>query len=300
MGYFLGIDAGGTKTVGALGDDYEELARAEAGTIKLLRTSRQAARRNLEELLGGLTRCGVALEDVDRICLGTSGYSVPLVSNWIRETIQLLTPGKLLLCGDEEIALNAAFRNGPGIMVIAGTGSIAVGRTRAGNLVRAGGWGPNLADDGSGYWIGRQALREAFRAQDETRPSSLLMSFLEVWQMGALENLIENANATSAPDFSRLAPIVAECARRGDAVACEVLERAGEELARLAILVVRQFRRLGEQPPWNIAFTGGVLAKIDLVQAAMARALRRENCELGPLFGPVDPVRGALWRARTG
>jgi N-acetylglucosamine kinase-like BadF-type ATPase len=301
MQYFLAVDAGGTKTRGAIGNEERELARSETATIKLLRTSSGQARHNLENLLGELARSqGIDLKSVSRICVGTSGISVPLVANWIRETVGMLVDGELLLCGDEEIALDAAFHEGPGVLVVAGTGSNIVGRTRSGQLAHAGGWGPALADEGSGYWIGHHALRKAFRAQDEGRRTKLLEDVLQAWKLAGIENLVEKANSIPPPDFSALVPVVTACAESGDAVACELLTEAGEELAKLASLVLGRLQQLDEETTPRVAFTGGVLQNIGKVRAAMTSALRRTNPKVEILPQPVDPIEGALWRARQG
>jgi glucosamine kinase len=301
MGYFLAVDAGGTKTIGAIGNEECELARSETATIKLLRTSSEQARHNLEALLDELARTqGIDLKAVSRICIGTSGISVPLVANWIRDTVGLLVGSDLVLCGDEEIALDAAFRGGPGILVVAGTGSNVVGRTGSGQFAHAGGWGPALADEGSGYWIGHQALRRAFRAKDEGRSTDLLDAVLQAWKLEQIENLVEKANSTPPPDFSALVRVVTACADKGDAVACEMLNEAGEELAKLTLLVLRRLQQLDEETMPKVAFTGGILQHIGSVRAAMANALRRANPEIEVLPEPVDPIDGALWRARHG
>jgi glucosamine kinase len=301
MQYFLAVDAGGTKTIGAIGNEEAELARSETATIKLLRTSSEQARQNLEALLGGLARSqGIDLKTVSRICIGTSGISVPLVANWIKDTVDCLVGGELLLCGDEEIALDAAFRGGPGILVVAGTGSNVVGRTGSGQFARAGGWGPALADEGSGYWIGHQALRRAFRAKDEGRSTDLLDAVLQFWKLTGIENLVEKANSTPPPDFSALVRVVTACADKGDVVACEMLNDAGEELAKLTLLVLRGLQQLGEERVPKVAFTGSVLQHVRSVRAAMTKALERVTTGIEVLPEPVDPIDGALWRARQG
>ncbi len=300
MQYFLGLDAGGTKTTGALADEQRELARAETGTIKLLRTGKQNARQNLENLLTQLTNGqGIDLRSITRICIGTAGNSVPLVANWIRETVPQLAAGELLLCGDEEIALDAAFCGGPGVLVVAGTGSKAAGRTQEGRMAHAGGWGPALGDEGSGHWIGHEGLRSAFRARNEGRPTELLESVIGFWQLAGLEELVEKANAEPGPDFSKLTRVVIACAEKGDAVALEICHRAGEELAQLALSVMRQLRQLGETSVSRVAFTGSVLEHIALVRDAMANALGRANPEIRIIPQAVDPVCGAIWRARN-
>ena len=300
MQYFLGLDAGGTKTTGALADEERELARAAAGSIKVLRTGSNEARRNLTTLFTQLANShGIDLRSITRICIGTSGGSVPLVTNWIRETVPQLAGGELLVCGDEEIALDAAFHGGPGVLVVAGTGSKVAGRTGDGQMVYAGGWGPALGDEGSGYWIGHEGLRSAFRALNEGRPTQLLESVIRYWQLAGVEQLVEKANAEPGPDFSKLAPLVISCAEQGDEVALEICRRGGEDLALLALSVMRQLRELGEKSTPRVAFIGSVLEHISLVRNAMANALHRANPEIEMLPQSVDAVEGAIWRARN-
>ena len=98
---------------------------------------------------------------------------------------------------DVEIALDAAFPGRAGVLVMAGTGSNVVGRTRAGELISAGGWGPALADQGSGHLIGLESLRAIFLAKDEERETLLLPAVLDFWQLSSLDHLVEYANASS-------------------------------------------------------------------------------------------------------
>ena len=299
MLYFLGIDAGGTKTVGALANEERELARAQSGTIKLMRTGEEIARKNLASLLTQLAATtGVGLSSITRTCIGMAGFSVPLVTNWVRATVPQLIGGALLVCGDEEIALDAAFHGGPGVLVIAGTGSNVVGRTHDGRLAHAGGWGPALADEGSGHWIGHEGLRSAFRAMNEGQGTELFESIIAHWKLGGLGELIEKANAIPAPDFSQLVPVIVACAERGDAVGLDLLRRAGEELAHLTLVVIRRLREIGETSLPRVAFTGGVLHHVAAVRVAMVDALRRAEPAIEVLSEAVDPVQGALWRAR--
>lgn len=308
MRYFLALDAGGTRTTGALGDGGAELARATGDSIKVLRTDPENARRNLETLLAQLSsQAGVDLKSIARTCIGIAGVRTARVANWIRAALPALVGGDLLLCGDEEIALDAAFRGGPGVLVVAGTGSNAVGRGADGQMAFAGGWGPYLGDQGSGHWIGQEALREALRARDEGRSSALLEAAAESWGLCGpdwLAHLVERANAASPPDFSGLAPVVASCAQAGDPVARATLRHAGEELARLARLVASKLQSAGKQPAGaapalRVAFAGNVLAPNGQVRSAAIAALRHSHSQLEIVLSPVDPVAGALWRARN-
>ena len=305
MAFYLALDVGGTKTEYVLADDTRELARVRGGTIKRMRTDAHSATQNLEKALAELTALtGVSMKSVTRSCVGAAGITVALVTDWIREAFAERVGGSLILVGDVEIALDAAFFGGPGVLVMAGTGSNVAGRTIAGDLTTAGGWGPALADQGSGSRIGHQALRDTFFAIDEDRTTALLPAILELWQLPDLESLIGYANQIPSPDFTRLAPLVVKCASEGDAVAQNVLHREAEELAHLAHLVIERLRRNAstDRPEWvpDLAFTGSILEHVAPIREGIVSALRRDHPSLKVLPGTVDPILGALWRARTG
>jgi len=302
MPYFLAIDAGGTKTECVLADETRELARVRTGTIKLLRVGPEQAGDSLASGLAELTvHSGIDLRDVTRTCIGTSGASVPLVADWIRQALARSVGGDLLLCGDEEIALDAAFHDSGGVLVLAGTGSNVAGRTHDGRLTSAGGWGPVLDDVGSGFWIGHQALRLAFRALDERTPTLLIERVREYWKLETLADIIQHANATPAPDFSQLTMIVADCAQQGDAVAAEVLDRGGSDLAHLAQIVIERLREMegAEFVLPAVAVAGSILRSVAPVRNAMGRTLQLAYPGIRILPEAVDPVLGALWRARA-
>ena len=305
MPYFLAIDAGGTKTQLLLADEQRELARILTGSIKRMRVGEDEARRNLTEALKALSReSGLGLQSIAATCVGTSGVSVPLVADFIRQVLAEQLGGEVQLCGDEEIALDAAFHGGRGVVVIAGTGSHVVGRTANGRMARAGGRGPAISDEGSGYWIGQQAVRGAFHAIDARTPTALMENIQRHWQLGSLDDLVAYANA--APDFASLTPVVVASAEAGDPVALEVLRRGGEELALLCLHVLKHMRELDAEQPHEstgfvlpeICFTGSVLHQVTLVRKSMFESLVRAHAGIAIRPTAIDPVVGALWRAR--
>lgn len=303
MAFYLALDVGGTKTEYVLADETQELARVRGGTIKRMRTDANTAAQNLDRALAELTALtGIPMKSIIRTCVGAAGVTVALVTDWIHEAFAERVGGSLILVGDVEIALDAAFFGGPGVLVMAGTGSNVAGRTTAGDLTTAGGWGPALADQGSGSRIGHQALRDTFLAIDEGRTTTLLPAILELWQLPDLESLIGYANQIPGPDFTRLAPLVVRCAAEGDAVAQNVLHREAEDLAHLARLVMERLRRADNRPGWlpDLAFTGSILEHVAPIREGIVDALRRDLPSLKVLPGVVDPILGALWRARTG
>jgi N-acetylglucosamine kinase-like BadF-type ATPase len=303
MSFFLALDAGGTKTDYVLADETRELARVRTGTIKRMRVDATTACQNLESALAELSsRTGISMKQVTRTCVGTAGETVPLVKDWLRESISARVGGALLILGDVEIALEAAFPGKAGVLVMAGTGSNVVGRTQAGELISAGGWGPALADQGSGHLIGLESLRAIFLAKDEERETLLLQAVLDFWQLSSLHHLVEYANAIPGPDFSTLTGVVLSCAEQGDQIASSLLRKQGEDLAYLVRLVIRRLRRASTDPGWTppIAYTGSILENVPPVRDALMAAVQREFPAVQAPEKGVDPIDGALWRARTG
>lgn len=298
MAYFLGIDAGGTKTTAVLGDESHVLARAAGGSIKPLRVSLEQAQQNLSNLLEEIARKSeVNLREISASCVGTAGLRLPQTDGWMRQILASCVGGTIEVCGDEEIALDAAFPGGAGVLVIGGTGSNTLGRTSSGQRFTVGGWGPALGDQGSGYWIGHQALRAAVRAKDFGQPTRILDRVIEFWKAANLAQVVNMAH--EAPDFSLLAPLIVQCAEEGDAVAMEVLERGGRLLGEDAVQAFRQVRRFEpERPMPAIAFIGGILDKVAFVRESMIETIRSSLPTVQILPEVVDAVSGALWRAR--
>jgi N-acetylglucosamine kinase-like BadF-type ATPase len=306
MPYFLGVDAGGTKTDFLLGDATGTLERVRTGTIKLMRTGEAAAAANLDEALRQLTEVsGVAMSAITRCCIGAAGVTVPLVTDWLRQAFAERVGGGLILVGDVEIALDAAFHGGRGVLVLAGTGSNVAGRAATGETLTAGGWGPAMADQGSAHYLGLAGLRRGFLAVDRDEPSMLLERVRAAWGLGSIGELIERANANPAPDFSALAPLVVACAAEGDDAAREVVEQGGADLAVLVGLVTERIRRIElraglEFALPEVAVTGSILERVTLLRESLRDHLQARYPGLVFHSDPVDPAEGALWRARQG
>lgn len=303
MAFYLALDVGGTKTEYVLADEAKELARVRGGTIKRMRTDAGSAQDNFDAALAEIeSTSGVKMRDVSRSCVGAAGVTVPLVTDWLRQAFRDRVGGALILLGDVEIALDAAFFGGPGVLVMAGTGSNVAGRTSSGTLTTAGGWGPALADQGSGARIGSQALRDAALAFDEGRETTLLPAILKAWDLRNFNDLVGYANQIPSPDVTKLAPVVVECAAAGDPVAKGVLRREAEELAHLARLIIDRLRHMEAREDWlpHLAFTGSILEHVAEVREGIVEVLRTQLPELKVLPGVIDPLQGALWRARNG
>lgn len=214
---------------------------------------------------------GISLREIDQTCIGLAGLTIEAVREWAERELSKVVGGNLLLAGDDEIALDAAFRGGPGILIIAGTGSNVLGRAADGAMYHAGGWGPALGDEGSGFWIGQEALRAGFWATDRNIATTLLTEVGEFWGTKSLGEIVEKANARPGPDFPALVPNVVRCADTGDELAAAVLERAGVDLAEQVALVAVKMRESGGEREIAAAYTGSVLEHIPQVRSAMIR-----------------------------
>lgn len=300
MAYFVGLDSGGTKTEAWLGDESRVLGRAACGTVKLTRVSKEVATRRMRELLMEVSAAaGVELEEVTRTCVGVAGYSIPETREWALRVVGEMVGGEVELCGDDEIALDAAFRGGPGILVIGGTGAVVLGRSSGGERFTAGGWGPAIGDEGSGYWIGREAVRKVFRAYDEGVFTEMFEGVRMAWGARDMGEVVGMANARPGPDFAALAPVVVKCAEMGDELARRLLMKAGHELGKQVLMVWAKMRRAGEVSA-GVAYTGSVVEKIGAVRGRMKETLAQGAPELKVLEPGVNSMDGAMWRARRG
>lgn len=302
MAYFVALDGGGTKTECWVADEARVLGQASGPTVKIMNVGETAATERLRGIVReALGAAGVQGDKVARTCFGLAGISSSEVRRWAEETLRELVSGEIVIAGDEEIALDAAFHGGPGVLVIAGTGSHVIGRCSDGTRVSAGGWGPVLGDEGSGNWIGLEAIRACLRAQDRGVDSCMVREIQHEWGLDDLGALIAMANRRERPDFAGLTKIVAACASSGDALAQGVLEHAGQELAEQVSLVISKMRAggCGAEDAARVAFTGSVLSNIPRVLQAMEERLHSTVPDLTVDTTAVQSLEGALWRARN-
>ncbi len=292
MALYLGIDAGGTKTDCAVSNGAELLGQASGDSCKLARVGRVKAHDNLQHVVqSACDAARVMARDVQHICIGMAGASLPDAVIWAQNTIREIIPdGTIYVAGDHVIAHRAAFGTSHGVLVISGTGSIAFGRNQKGETSRAGGWGPAISDEGSAYWVGREAVTAALQEWDRGATDGLLSTIAQTWKV-APEEVVRVANA-SEPRFAELGITVATIAEKGDALARQVLERAGRALAHLAGAVIHRLWPEGGVVP--VALAGGVLQNSNVVRQAFREAMKAESPEAAVSFAYVRPVLGAL------
>jgi N-acetylglucosamine kinase-like BadF-type ATPase len=298
MNVVLGIDGGGTRTRAAIVAGEQVLARAESGSIKRLRVGAEVAEANLRALLSEIyAQAGVT--GVRAASAGVASATMPGVAEWITAVFDDFAVERSEVVGDEVIALDAAFRGGPGILQIAGTGSNTIGRAPDGSRECAGGWSSRLGDEGSGYWIGLHSVRRALHAYDREEPTRVLEKVGEIWGTPSLEDLVNLGDSTPGPDFAALAPAISELALADDPVALGVLQQAAADLVEFVLLVRSKLRRKhnipGEVP---VAWTGGVIEHMPLVREAFFAGLHAAAPQMPVGREAVVSLDGAVWRAQ--
>lgn len=297
MPYFLGIDGGGSKTTCLLGDEHAVLAQATGAGSNPIRVGEERSRQALHGVVSeACAAARIQPSQIARTCIGLAGAARPQIEKQVRSVLAEVVGGELEVAGDMVVALEAGFRGGPGLIVIAGTGSIAYGRNQRGETARAGGWGFAISDEGSGHWIGRAAAAGAMRAHDLGENSVLISSIMNAWHLGARDDVVRAANAVPPPDFAELFPLVLAAAAGGDSRASEILTQAATELAQLARIVAERLWR-GQQS-FRVAMSGGVFQNSPLVRQVFGNSLRSLHPQAQVETSVLEPAQGALWMAR--
>jgi N-acetylglucosamine kinase-like BadF-type ATPase len=299
MPFYIGVDGGGTKTTCAVGDERSSLAVASGPGSNVVRLGEDRARAGLIAAISQACReAKVSPVRVEAACIGAAGATHPEVNTAVRDIVRKILPNaEIEVVGDMVIAAEAALEHHPGVVAIAGTGSIAFGRNGQGQTARAGGWGYAISDEGSGQWIGRIGISEAMRSFDNARRGSVLLErILQAWTLPSHDDLVRHANASPPPNFSELFPVVLKAAGEGDAVASDILTRAGAELAQLVLIVIRRLWKPAETI--RVGMVGGVFANSERVRCAYYNSLRAAWPRAAVCFRIADPVSGALGRAR--
>lgn len=297
MAIYLGIDGGGTKTVCVVADEHAVLGSATSAGSNITRLGEVRVREALQT--GVREACSAARvnpKEIKRTCVGLSGAGRPEVRDAVARMMTEIVGGHVQVVSDLETTLEAAFGGGPGVITIAGTGSIAYGRDAAGKTARSGGWGLAISDEGSGEWIGRAAVSAVLSAKDAGEDPPLLDAILRLWKLTTIDELVRYANASPPPDFASLFPPVLKAAEAEQVPALKVLRMAGTELAALTNHVIgRLFGGANEAP---VAMSGGVFRQSELVRQVFNNAVVAEFPQVHVQPAVVEPVQGALALAK--
>ncbi len=297
VAYFLGIDGGGTKTTFLLGDENNLLASATVSGSNIVRLGENEVRSALQQGLRDVCReAAIKPAQIDFTCAGIAGADREETRKQLANILATLALAQVEVVGDMVIAHRAALGDAPGIVVVAGTGSIAYGRHASGRSARAGGWGYTISDKGSGHWIGVQAVAAVTQALDSGSDTKLSDHILQQWGVRSYDDLICRANTYPLPDFAGLLPVVLASAEAGDSYAHDVLARAGVELAGLAEVVFRRLWKPGDEV--EVALTGGVFQNSVEVRDSFRRELHSSLPQARISLSTRRAAEGALALAR--
>lgn len=298
--YFLGVDGGQSSTTAIIGDEAGRvLGIGKGGPCNHVKTG--DGRVKFENAISGclqaaLQQAGISYNNIifRAACLGFSGGprdKADLVHAMVQADAMEVT-------NDGIIALTGATGGEPGIIVVAGTGSIAYGRNAAGMQGRAGGWGYIFGDEGGGFDIAREAVRACLRMEEGWGPATALHEhFLKASGSTSANDMMHRFYTTdfSRPQIAALSQIVDDCARHGDAIATEILNRAAQQLAGFAMSVRRTL--FTDDEPAIVSPVGSVY-RSDILRTRFATLVELEpaNQFLPPLYGPASGALIQAWR----
>jgi N-acetylglucosamine kinase-like BadF-type ATPase len=296
--HVLGIDAGGTKTVCLLADQRGVIVAEGRGPGANLHAAGELA---VEKVLHEVMEQAIGDRPIEpsAICLGIAGVDRDDEMRTVRAIMRRIGhKSRVVVVNDALIALVAGARDEPGIVIIAGTGSIVYGRNAQGAAARAGGWGHMIGDEGSGYWIGREALAAVMRAADGRGPATQLttdiLADLRVDDESRLPRIVYDRDAPRMT-VAALGPIVQRAAELGDAVATRILERAADELVLAARSVASRLEMRGD--PFTFFLAGGIFRVVPWLAGELPQRLAEvaPRCQVQVL--DEEPAAGAVWLA---
>jgi N-acetylglucosamine kinase-like BadF-type ATPase len=293
--FVLAVDGGQSSTLALLADlDGTILASGRGGPSNHYHEpgGHQRLESALRDSTGqALKAAGKSADTVATICLGMSG-----IHPQAHVITQALFPGaQVELLHDAMTALAGASIAQPGVIVIAGTGAVAYGRLASGAEALSGGWGYLIGDEGSGYWIGIEAIRAACQASDgRSEATTLIERIPEHLRLPDLRALHRKLYAQEIPRgaVASLAAVTAEAAQAGDAVALQLLQRAGQELAQAALAVIERLDRLESGQP--VYHTGGVFRAGALILDSFGARIAARSPKSSVHAAAFSPAVGAL------
>jgi len=287
----IGIDGGGSK-VRCISSDLSGniLGFGIGGPVNCLFVSTQVAIDNINRAVS------IALEGLDnpKIILACCGAPTP--SEVIKEGIErVASVNQVINIGEMYISLTGALLSDIGIIVIAGTGSMAGGKNPKGNTFHCGGWGPFIGDEGSGYWIGIKAINAVSKSIDRRFPETILVEkIVKYFSLNSIAELVPYIyrKTPSRYEIAQISPLVTTSAEEGDKISQEILKEAGEELALLAKTTIRELNYQDAK----VSMTGGIFASNSrFILETFNKRVKESYPEVSIIFPPkFPPVGGAL------
>ncbi len=293
----IGIDGGGTKTRAIVADAEGKWIADVVGPASAVRPGKadHSADVIAQTVQDALASCEMTHVRPRVLCVGVAGVGrEPEREALWQALLARDLADDVVIHADFTVALDDAFGDGPGILLISGTGSVAFGRAPGGASARAGGWGPVMGDEGSGGWIGRRALGVVCAAADGREPPTALTgAVLTAAQVNDVQGLVEWAGNAPPAQLATLAPVVMSVADAGDLRANSLVTLAVEELVlHVRALALALF--VDERAAIPVAVTGGMLTKGTTLRKRLEHRMRSAVPGAQLQAGDVDPARGAV------
>lgn len=293
----IGIDGGGTHCRARLANTRgETLGAGEAGAANPYAAGFEAAQ---NEILTAIQRAfddaKIEQQIVAAVCMGIGGVDRAEERTRLQSWAEQKIAARASIMNDGEIVLAAGSPENWGVALIAGTGSIAWGKSRQGKIARAGGWGYLIGDEGSGFDLARNALRAAVQFADgRGEATRLLSAILEHWNLENPPQLVTRVyrSGLKPADIAALAPLVVQVANKGDVVARRLLEQSAEALATTIIAVARALSFGAEKIP--LALTGGLLLETEILRVRLIELAQSRGYTFAPVELVREPVAGAV------
>ena len=296
----VGVDGGATKTrVIVANGEGEELATVTGSASAVRPGEAQRSADVIEKLIGeALAACDLEGETPEACCIGVAGVGRDSEYSALMAALSKRTLAEeVVVLPDFFVALEDAFGDDAGIVLIAGTGSVAYGRGPTGKMARCGGWGPTCGDEGSGAWIGRKALSVVTSTADGREPETALLGVLLTHlEMESADELVPWAASATPGQLGQLASVVMTVAASGDQRARSLCTLACEELVLHVRTLARQLFT-DERAAVPVALAGGLLDAASFLRKLVEQRLK--SAVPGTVFhaAEVVPARGAVRNA---
>ena len=293
----IGIDGGGSKTHAIVADDQGRTIGETVGPGSAVRPGQaeQSASVIADVVRDALASCDMTHVTPRVLSVGVAGAGREAERQQLWQAlVSRDLASELVIHSDFSIALDDAFGDGPGVLLISGTGSVAFGRGPTGVTSRCGGWGPVCGDEGSGAWIGRRALSVVTGAADGREPETALTgAVLTAAQVNETSDLVGWATAASPAQLASLAPVVLAVAESGDLRANALVSLAVEELVLHARALARQLFG-DERAALTVALSGGMLSRGTTLRKRLEHRLKSAVPGAQIRTEPVVAARGAV------
>jgi N-acetylglucosamine kinase-like BadF-type ATPase len=290
----IGIDGGGSKTRGRLVYGEQQVQRVIGSTRVGVVGFTEACERVVQLLVDLTNDAGIDKSEIDAVVIGVAGIWLEEERQRFAHLLRIIARDSgfnlqdLIATSDAEIALRGAFGSEAGIMLIAGTGTITLGKNKQGELIRSGGWGIEIDDEGSGAWIGKKGLSACVKAIDGRGvQTSLLHKLADRYPQISLKfpRTIVSAFMDKVFEYHHLTQMVLEEAENGDSVCLEIVQEAAERLHENIMAVAKNIPGI----PLPVSFLGGLLENNTLIARELLNKIKEKDS-----FNVVDPKGTAL------